>query len=100
VTAGPGLTNTITAVKNAQMAQSPIVVFAGATAIILKGRGSLQDIDQFALVRRASHFLLPNWACLLFVQMKPHVKKMWSIKQVRDIIPTIREAFKVAHEGA
>lgn len=38
VTAGPGLTNTITAVKNAQMAQSPVVVFAGATAIILKGR--------------------------------------------------------------
>ena len=32
VTAGPGVTNTITAVKNAQMAQSPIVIFGGAVA--------------------------------------------------------------------
>lgn len=49
VTAGPGLTNTITAVKNAQMAESPILVIGGATAMILKGRGALQDIDQKAL---------------------------------------------------
>ena len=39
VTAGPGLTNTITAIKNAQMAQSPLIVFGGATATVLKGRG-------------------------------------------------------------
>lgn len=31
VTAGPGLTNTITAVKNAQMAESPCIVFGGAS---------------------------------------------------------------------
>lgn len=80
VTAGPGLTNTITAVKNAQMAQSPVVVFAGATAMLLKGRGSLQDIDQFAL-------------------MRPHVKLMSTIKSVRDIIPTIRTSFRVAQQG-
>ena len=35
VTAGPGVTNTITAVKNAQMAQSPIVIFGGAAATLL-----------------------------------------------------------------
>lgn len=46
VTAGPGLTNTLTAIKNAQMAESPVVVIAGAAATMLKGRGSLQDIDQ------------------------------------------------------
>lgn len=46
VTAGPGLTNTITAIKNAQLAESPVVVIAGAAATMLKGRGSLQDIDQ------------------------------------------------------
>ena len=50
VTAGPGVTNTMTAVKNAQMAQSPLIVFGGATATILKGRGSLQDIDQMSLM--------------------------------------------------
>src|SRR5262247_4631851 len=50
VTAGPGVTNTITAVKNAQMAQSPVLLFGGATATILKGRGSLQDIDQLSIL--------------------------------------------------
>ena len=33
VTAGPGLTNTITAVKNAQMAESPILLLGGAAAV-------------------------------------------------------------------
>ena len=80
VTAGPGLTNTITAVKNAQMAESPVVVMAGATAMILKGRGSLQDIDQLAL-------------------MKPHVKAQWTITRVRDIVPTVRAALQCAAEG-
>ena len=46
VTAGPGVTNTITAVKNAVMAQSPLVLIGGAAVTILQGRGSLQDIDQ------------------------------------------------------
>lgn len=77
VTAGPGVTNTITAVKNAQMAQSPVVILGGATATILKGRGSLQDIDQFAL-------------------MRPHVKWAAAVRRVRDIVPTLRRAFAVA----
>src|SRR5262245_61432399 len=50
VTAGPGVTNTITAVKNAQMAESPVLLFGGATATVLKGRGSLQDIDQISII--------------------------------------------------
>jgi acetolactate synthase-like protein len=50
VTAGPGVTNTMTAVKNAQMAQQPLIVLGGATATVLRGRGSLQDIDQMALM--------------------------------------------------
>ena len=43
VTAGPGVTNTVTAVKNAQLAQSPLLIFGGAAATLLKGRGALQD---------------------------------------------------------
>ncbi len=50
VTAGPGVTNSVTAVKNAQMAQSPVVLIGGATPTLLKGRGSLQDIDQLSLM--------------------------------------------------
>ena len=49
VTAGPGVTNTITAIKNAQLAQSAVVLLGGAAATLLKGRGALQDIDQMAL---------------------------------------------------
>src|SRR3979409_765046 len=50
VTAGPGGTNAITAVKNAEMAQSAVIVFGRATATLLKGKGSLQDIDQMSLM--------------------------------------------------
>ena len=51
VTAGPGLTNTITAMKNAQQAQVPELILWGAAATVLKGRGSLQDMDHLSLVR-------------------------------------------------
>ena len=51
VTAGPGVTNTITAVKNAFEAQQPMIVLGGATATVLRGRGSLQDIDQLSVMR-------------------------------------------------
>jgi len=80
VTAGPGVTNTITAVKNAQMAQTPLVLFGGATATLLKGRGSLQDIDQMTL-------------------MKPHVKWATTVKTVPGLQPTIERAIAVALDG-
>jgi thiamine pyrophosphate-dependent acetolactate synthase large subunit-like protein len=80
VTAGPGLTNTITAVKNAALAQTPLILLGGGAATILKGRGSLQDIDQMSL-------------------MKPNVKWAVSISKVKDIIPTLEKAFAVAQEG-
>lgn len=80
VTAGPGCTNTLTAVKNAQLAQSPIVVLGGATGTVLKGRGALQDIDQIAL-------------------FEPHVKWLASVGRVRDLAPTLARAFYRAQEG-
>ncbi|MED6271094.1 hypothetical protein CHARACLAT_016771, partial [Characodon lateralis] len=36
VTAGPGLTNTVTAVKNAQMAESPVLLLGGAAGTLLQ----------------------------------------------------------------
>lgn len=80
VTAGPGLTNTITAVKNAQLAQSPVIVLGGATATILKGRGALQDIDQMAL-------------------MKPHVKWAAAARRLKDFVPLLEEAFTACRSG-
>ncbi|HEX6243533.1 MAG TPA: thiamine pyrophosphate-binding protein, partial [Polyangiales bacterium] len=80
VTAGPGVTNTVTAIKNAQLAQSPLVLLGGATATVLRGRGALQDIDQLALIA-------------------PHVKWAVSVARVRDLVPTLEKAFRVAQEG-
>ncbi|KRZ25246.1 Acetolactate synthase-like protein [Trichinella pseudospiralis] len=51
VTAGPGVANTIVALKNAQMAESSVLLLAGASPTLLKGRGPLQDMDQIALVK-------------------------------------------------
>src|SRR5262245_5849012 len=80
VTAGPGATNTLTAVKNAQLAESPVVVLGGATATILTGRGSLQDIDQRALIA-------------------PHVKSFASARRVRELVPALEAAFREARAG-
>ena len=80
VTAGPGITNTITALKNAQLAQSPVILFGGAAPTALQGRGALQDIDQRPLVA-------------------PHVKLFRKILRVRDLSPAVDEAFAVACSG-
>ena len=77
VTAGPGVANTITALKNAQSAQSPLVLLGGAAPTALQGRGALQDIDQRALV-------------------EPHVKLFRKITTVRELAPALEEAFSVA----
>ncbi len=72
VTAGPGVTNAITAIKNAQLAQTPLVVFGGATATVLRGRGALQDIDQLSLVRSAV-----KWTarCTTVAQLAPLLER-------------------------
>lgn len=80
VTAGPGITNTITALKNAQLAQSPVILLGGAAPTALQGRGALQDIDQRPLVQ-------------------PHVKRFLKIRRVRDLAPAVAEAFALAASG-
>jgi len=80
VTAGPGLTNTITAIKNAQMAQIPILVLGGATATVLKDRGSLQDIDHLSVVESITKYAK-------------------TIKRVKDLQPSLEEAISTAISG-
>jgi len=80
VTAGPGLTNTVTAIKNAQMAESPLLLMGGAAATLLKGRGALQDIDQMCL-------------------FKPLCKFTATITRVQEIIPTLQKALQIAQSG-
>lgn len=80
VTAGPGVTNTVTAVKNAQMAESPVLILGGATATVLRGRGSLQDIDQLSL-------------------MAPITKWATRVTTVKALGPTIHRALETATSG-
>jgi acetolactate synthase-1/2/3 large subunit len=46
VTAGPGFTNAITALVDAQLGGVPLVLFAGRTARWNQGRGAVMDIEQ------------------------------------------------------
>ena len=80
VTAGPGLTNTITALKNAQMAMSPVILLGGAAATMLKGRGSLQDIDQLGVVKASVKWAVP-------------------VRYVHDLPTAVDKAFEVATSG-
>jgi len=80
VTAGPGITNTITALKNAQLAQSPLLLLGGAAPTALQGRGALQDINQRPLV-------------------EPHVKRFFKITRVRDLGPAVADALALARSG-
>ena len=57
-----------------------MVILGGATGTVLKGRGSLQDIDQLAL-------------------FAPHVKWAVSVARVRDLVPAVEQALYRAAEG-
>ncbi len=80
VTAGPGVSNAITALKNAQLAQSPLILIGGAAPTALQGRGALQDIDQRALVA-------------------PHVKACTRVRRVADLDRAVADAFALAQDG-
>ena len=51
VTAGPGVTDVVTAMANAQRAQIPLVCIGGAGPKLLCDMGSLQDMDHVTLMR-------------------------------------------------
>src|SRR5262245_19325216 len=51
VTAGPGVTGTVTAVANAFAAQAPLLVIGGARPLAQAERGALQELDQLALMK-------------------------------------------------
>jgi acetolactate synthase-1/2/3 large subunit len=80
VTAGPGVTNSLTALKNAQMAQTPLILLAGAAPTVLKNRGALQDIDQLSIVESV-------------------VKMAVTIRRNCDVISVLESAFDVCRSG-
>ena len=77
VTAGPGVTDVVTAVANAQRAQVPLVCIGGAGPKVLCDMGSLQDMDHVAL-------------------MRPITKWSVQVPETRRIAEYIDAAFRVA----
>ena len=80
VTAGPGFTNAVTGLANAQATGIPVAVLAGRTPLGLRGRGAVQDADQEAVARA--------------------VAKWTRAATTPDLVgPTVREALAVARLG-
>jgi acetolactate synthase I/II/III large subunit len=80
VTAGPGITDVVTAVASAQRAGVPMICIGGAGPKLLCDMGSLQDMDSVTLMRPIS-----KWAV--------------QIPEVRRIKEYIDGAFRVAQSN-
>jgi acetolactate synthase-1/2/3 large subunit len=80
VTAGPGVTDVVTAVANAQRAAIPIVVIGGAGPRMLCDMGSLQDMDCVSL-------------------MRPITKWSVQVPETRRIVEYMDAAFRVAQSN-
>jgi acetolactate synthase I/II/III large subunit len=80
VTAGPGITDVVTAVANAQRAGVPMICIGGAGPKALCDMGSLQDMDSVTLMRPISK---------------------WSVQvpEVRRIKEYIDSAFRIAQSN-
>ena len=51
LTAGPGITDGVTGIANAQFANSPVLILGGAPKQTQLGRGALQEMDQLSMLR-------------------------------------------------
>ncbi len=80
VTAGPGVTDCVTAVANAQRAGVPMVVIGGAGPLANKHMGSLQDMDHVELMRP-----ITKWAA--------------SVTEARRLEEFMTIAFRIATTG-
>ncbi len=59
VTAGPGVTGTVTAVANCFAAQTPLVILGGARPLVQAEQGALQEFDQLSLFKP-----ITKWAAI------------------------------------
>lgn len=56
VTAGPGFTNAITGIANANVSRAPVLILSGTVTRAQENRGALQDLDQPQLVRPITRY--------------------------------------------
>lgn len=80
VTAGPGVTDVVTAVANAQRAGIPLVCIGGAGPTGFRDMGSLQDMDTVSLLRPIS-----KWAT--------------QVTETRRLSEYMDAAFRIAQAG-
>jgi len=80
VTSGPGATNTVTALQDALMDGTPIIVFAGQVATAAIGSDAFQEADMTGITRPCT-----KWNVL--------------VKRVADIPRAINQAFLIATTG-
>jgi thiamine pyrophosphate-dependent acetolactate synthase large subunit-like protein len=74
---GPGATNLVTGLAQANAAYSPVVALAGSLSSAHVHRDAFQEVDQQAL-------------------FKPVTKKTWTLTQAKRIPEMVREAFTTA----
>ena len=79
-TSGPGATNLVTGIATAYMDSTPLVAITGNVTVANLGRDSFQEVD------------------IAGVTM-PVTKHNYIVKDIRDLAPTVREAFYIANAG-
>lgn len=76
-TSGPGATNLVTGIADANSDSTPVVAITGNVPSHLLGRNAFQEVDIVAITR-------------------PITKKNYQVLQVTDIAAVVREAFAIA----
>lgn len=79
-TSGPGATNLVTGIATAYMDSIPMVVITGNVPLLQIGTDSFQEVDTTGITM-------------------PITKHNALVRNVNDLAPTIREAFRLAKEG-
>ena len=79
-TSGPGATNLVTGIANANLDSVPLVAITGNVATSALGRDSFQEVDIVGITQ-------------------PIVKHNFMVRTVAELEQTIKEAFKIANSG-
>ena len=80
VTSGPGATNTVTGIADANMDSTPMVVISGQVPTTMIGNDAFQEADFVGITR-------------------PCTKHNYLVKDVRDVARIVKEAFYIASTG-
>lgn len=79
-TSGPGATNLVTGIANANLDSVPMVAITGNVAVSALGRDSFQEVDIVGITQ-------------------PVVKHSFMVRDVSELEMTIKEAFRIANSG-